>query len=302
MPNVTKKELDELVETLKETVGATDEGSGELIEQIVKLISLPEEQFELLAPGILQSYQQTVNNPNDKLTLAQSFNAAGLRAEDLTSAFAQISEEIDKSPLSAIKRDFLKQLIMTLINAVNDTEGIAKRNVSVAIELCHPNAKIPQYNSIHDAGADVYAIEDATIHPGETKIIPTGFKIALPPGFAILVHPRSGLSARTKMRIANSIGLCDAGYRDEYKIIIENIEPPIKDIQYEEVFDVVTGKLDYLKIKSILYGSDIHISKGERIAQLRLVEVPKINFYRVDDVMKVDNEDRGGGLGHSGNF
>ena len=296
MPNVTKKELDELVEALKETVGATDEGSGELIEQIVKLISLPEEQFELLAPGILQSYQQTVNNPNDKLTLAQSFNAAGLRAEDLTSAFAQISEEIDKSPLSAIKRDFLKQLIMTLINAVNDTEGIAKRNVSVAIELCHPDAKIPQYSSIHDAGADVYAIEDATIHPGETKIIPTGFKIALPPGFAILVHPRSGLSARTKMRIANSIGLCDAGYRDEYKIIIENIEPAIKDISYSFNEDGT------IKIDSILHGSDVHISKGERIAQLRLVEVPKINFYRVDDVMKVDNEDRGGGLGHSGNF
>ena len=296
MPNVTKKELDELVETLKETVGATDEGSGELIEQIVKLISLPEEQFELLAPGILQSYQQTVNNPNDKLTLAQSFNAAGLRAEDLTSAFAQISEEIDKSPLSAIKRDFLKQLIMTLINAVNDTEGIAKRNVSVAIELCHPNAKIPQYSSIHDAGADVYAIEDATIRPGETKIIPTGFKIALPPGFAILVHPRSGLSTRTKMRIANSIGLCDAGYRDEYKIIIENIEPAIKDISYSFNEDGT------IKINSILHGSDVHISKGERIAQLRLVEVPKINFYRVDDVMKVDNEDRGGGLGHSGNF
>lgn len=296
MPNVTKKELDELVETLKETVGATDEGSGELIEQIVKLISLPEEQFELLAPGILQSYQQTVNNPNDKLTLAQSFNAAGLRAEDLTSAFAQISEEIDKSSLSAIKRDFLKQLIMTLINAVNDTEGIAKRNVSVAIELCHPDAKIPQYSSIHDAGADVYAIEDATIHPGETKIIPTGFKIALPPGFAILIHPRSGLSARTKMRIANSIGLCDAGYRDEYKIIIENIEPAIKDISYSFNEDST------IKIDSILHGSDVHISKGERIAQLRLVEVPKINFYRVDDIMKVDNEDRGGGLGHSGNF
>lgn len=296
MPDVTKKELDELVEALKETVGATDEGSGELIEQIVKLISLPEEQFELLAPGILQSYQQTVNNPNDKLTLAQSFNAAGLRAEDLTSAFAQISEEIDKSPLPAIKRDFLKQLIMTLINAVNDTEGIAKRNVSVAIELCHPDAKIPQYSSIHDAGADVYAIEDATIHPGETKIIPTGFKIALPPGFAILIHPRSGLSARTKMRIANSIGLCDAGYRDEYKIIIENIEPAIKDISYSFNEDGT------IKIDSILHGSDVHISKGERIAQLRLVEVPKINFYRVDDVMKVDNEDRGGGLGHSGNF
>lgn len=289
MPNVTKKELDELVEALKETVGATDEGSGELIEQIVKLISLPEEQFELLAPGILQSYQQTVNNPNDKLTLAQSFNAAGLRAEDLTSAFAQISEEIDKSPLSAIKRDFLKQLIMTLINAVNDTEGIAKRNISVAIELCHPNAKIPQYAHISDSGADVYALDDITIHPGETALVPTGFKVALPPGYEIQVRPKSGRALKTKLRVANTPGTIDQGYRDEVKVIIENIEPRIKDITVD----------DDGKVTSILYGSDFTIGKGEKFAQIVLAEVPKFNFYRVDNVKEI-GEDRHGGFGSTG--
>lgn len=294
MADITKEELSELTASLKEVVGE-DELTSEAVDTLIRLLALPDEQFSILAPGVMSSFQQTINNPNDKIALIQSLNANGVKAEDLISEFMSIVEEIDNTTLPVIKRDFLKEVMGTIINAVNDTEGIAKRYVPVAIELCHENAKIPQYSSIHDAGADVYAIEDVVIHPGETKIIPTGFKLALPPGFAILVHPRSGLSARTKMRIANSIGLCDAGYRDEYKIIVENIEPAIKDISYSFNEDGT------VKIESILHGSDIHISKGERIAQLRLVEVPKIAFYTIENVSEIEG-DRGGGLGHSGNF
>lgn len=299
MPDVTKKDLDLAVQNLKDIVGANDEASGELIDQIITLLSLPDEQFEILAPGLIQSYQQTVNNPNDKIALAQSFNAAGLRAEDLTVSFQNFVDEIDKSPLPAIKRDFLKQLIMTIVNAVNDTEGIAKRNVPVAIELIHPNAKIPQYAHISDSGADIYALDDITIHPGETALVPTGFKIALPPGFEIQVRPKSGRAVKTKLRVANTPGTIDQGYRDEVKVIIENIEPPIKDIQYEEVFNVETEKIDHLKIKSILYGGDFTIGKGEKFAQLVLAEVPKASFYRVDKVSDI-GEDRGGGFGSTG--
>ena len=288
--------LHNLTETMKALSEDADK-QNDLMALIGSIINMEDDQFEILSPGIMQSFQQSVNNPNDKIGLVQSLNAIGAKAEDLTAAFMQYADEVDNiTELSKQKRDFLKEILATLSNAINDTEGIAKRNVAIAIELCHPDAKVPQYSSIHDAGADVYAIEDITIHPGETKVIPTGFKLALPPGFAILVHPRSGLSARTKMRVANSIGLCDAGYRDEYKIIVENIEPSIKDISYSFNEDGT------IKIDSILHGSDIQISKGQRIAQLRLVEVPKIAFYRVTDVNEIDDNNRGGGLGHSGNF
>lgn len=287
---ITPIQIHEAASDLEQVLNST------MGDEILSILSLDDDQFTILAPGILQSFDQSVNNPNDKIALTQAINASGLKAEDLTGSFDEICEEIEKLDVSVQKRDFLKSILGTIVNAVNDTEGISKRNVRVAIELCHPDAKIPQYSSIHDAGADVYAIEDVTIKPGETKVIPTGFKIALPPGFAILVHPRSGLSAKTKMRIANSIGLCDAGYRDEYKILIENIEPPIKDISYSFNADGT------VKIESILHGSDITISKGQRIAQLRLVEVPKMAFYRVDNILEVDKENRGGGLGHSGNF
>ena len=288
MAEVTKKQLDEAVQNLKDIVGAEDEATGVLIDQIITLLSLPDEQFEILAPGVIQSYQQTVNNPNDKIALVQGFNAAGLRAEDLTSTFQNFVDEIDKSPLPAIKRDFLKQLIMTLVNAVNDTEGIAKRNVPVAIELCHPDAKIPQYAHISDSGADIYALDDITIHPGETVLVPTGFKVALPPGFELQVRPKSGRAVKTKLRVANTPGTVDQGYRDEVKVIIENIEPPIKDITIN----------DDGAITSILYGGDFTIGKGEKFAQLVLAEVPKASFYRVDSVSDI-GEDRGGGFGSS---
>ena len=65
MAEVTKKQLDEAVQNLKDIVGAEDEATGALIDQIITLLSLPDEQFEILAPGVIQSYQQTVNNPND---------------------------------------------------------------------------------------------------------------------------------------------------------------------------------------------------------------------------------------------
>lgn len=83
------------------------------------------------------------------------------------------------------------------------------------------------------------------------------------------------------------------GYRDEIKIIIENIEPPFKDIEYD--FD----EEGEIHIKSILHGQSYTISKGERFAQLRLVKVPKIIFKESDSVQLI-GEDRNGGIGSTG--
>ena len=298
MADLTQKDLKEVTSSLEEII-AQDEKTKDIFDMIIKLLALPDEQFSILAPGVLESYKLTLNNPNDKIALVQSMNAEGLKAEDLTSSFVQVVDEIDNSNLPVVKRDFLKELIATLVNAVNDTEGIAKRNVPVAIELCHPEARIPQYAHISDSGADVYALEDITVHPGETVLVPTGFKVALLPGFELQVRPKSGRVLKTKLRIANTPGTIDQGYRDEVKIIIENVEPPIKDIQYEEVINVETGKVDHLKIKSILYGSDFFIGKGEKFCQLVLCEVPKASFYRVESVQNI-GEDRNGGFGSTG--
>lgn len=293
MAEIDKEELTRLKETLGEIPMVQDDENQDVFGSILQLLELPEEDFEVLAPGVLQGFQQSVNNPGDRLALVQSINSLGYRSEDLTEAFMAVTEEIEKLDLSAIKRDFLKDIFGTLVNVVNETEGISKRTIQVPIELCHDEAKIPQYAHISDSGLDVYALDDVTIKPGETVLVPTGVKVALPPGYELQVRPKSGRCVKTKLRVANTPGTVDQGYRDEIKVIVENIEAPIKDIEYD--FDNDGN----IVLKSILHGSDFTIGKGEKFAQLVLMEVPKVAFYRVDSVKDI-GEDRGGGFGSTG--
>lgn len=270
------------------------------MESIAAMLSLPEEQFQALRPIVEQELEKSLNNVGDKLILTQALNANGSKAEDLVEAFELISEQIDtqmKGQMSKQKRDFLKHMMANICNAISDTEGIAKKIVRIPIELCHPDAKIPTYANTTDAGMDVYALEDITIKPGETVLVKTGLKVAIPVGYEIQVRPKSGRALKTKMRVANSPGTIDSGYRDEIGIIIDNIEPPIKDITYTS--ELVDGKPVYT-ITSILHGSDMFITKGEKFAQLVLSEKPKAAFYEVDSVSKIENDGRKGGFGSTG--
>ena len=303
MADVTAEEVRQIKEDLANIEMVADENGNDVFNSMIQLLDTPDDEFVLLAPGIMQAFEQSLNNPNDKIALTQSLNALGYKGEDLTENFLQIVEEIDKMEYSVPKKDFLKGVFGALSNAVNDTEGIAKRTVQIPIELCHEKAKIPQYAHISDSGLDVYALDDITIKPGETVLVPTGIKVALPPGYEIQVRPKSGRCVKTKLRVANTPGTIDQGYRDEIKVIIENIEAPIKDIDYE--FVVPTNQRGeqtgppYCRINSILHGSDFTIGKGEKFAQLVLMEVPKAAFYRVDTVRDI-GEDRGGGFGSTG--
>ena len=297
MADITKNQLHELTTTMKNVIG-DDTKTNDLMDSIIRLLSVPEDQFEILAPGIMQSYQQSLNNPNDKIALVQALNATGGKAEDITEAFLTLSDEVDKTSLSKPKRDFLKEMLASIVNCINDTEGIAKRNVPVAIELCHPDAKIPQYAHISDSGMDVYALDDITVHPGETVLVPTGIKVALPVGFELQVRPKSGRALKTKLRVANTPGTIDQAYRDEIKVIIENIEPPIRDITANTILKE-NGTVDHMEITSIEYGKDFTIGKGEKFCQLVLCEVPKVAFYRVDNVQEI-GDNRNGGFGSTG--
>ena len=292
MEKITKSDLEQVLKLFNDIMGTEEDKS--FGDALTSLFNMDDEKFALISPGILQSFQQSVNNPNDKLGLVQALNANGATAEDLVASFNTISNAIDSiEEISQIKRDFLKSLLAALTNAVNETEGIAKRFVQIPVELCHPDAKIPQYANTSDSGMDVYALDDYTIAPGETKLIPTGIKFALPPGYEIQVRPKSGRALKTKLRIANTPGTVDAGYRDEIKVIVENIEPPIKDIEYD--FDDNGTPI----IKSILHGAAHTIGKGEKFCQLVLMEVPKAALYRAEQVGEI-GENRGGGFGSTG--
>ena len=283
---------------LGEMLDSLSELNGEQfsLEAFASVLALPDEEFKTLSGIILDELNKSLNNPNDRLLLAQSFNAQGITSDEVIANFKELATQIDSikdDVLPQAKRDFVKQIVGLMVNAIAETEGISKRIIQIPIELCHPNAKIPAYAKPGDAGMDIYALEDFEVAPGERKIIKTGLKVAIPRGYELQVRPRSGTSVKTALRVANTPGTIDSGYRDEIGVIIENIEPKIKDIGY--VFD----NNGNIIIKSIFHGSVFNVGKGERFAQLVLNEVPSAAFYPVDSVTQI-GENRGGGFGSTG--
>lgn len=276
-----------VVEEVRDALSQLNSLDGNSIDAIAVLLSMDDAQFELVSPGILDSFLRSLNTTNTRLMLAQSINATGSTAESVQNEFLQLVNEVDTiTDLTAPKRDFLKKLLRGINTAISETEGIAKRYIQIPFVKCHPDAKMPEYAHPDDSGMDVYAVDDYVIRPGETKLIPTGIKVAVPNGYEIQIRPKSGRALKTKMRIANSIGTVDAGFRGELQVIIENIEPPIKDITYD--FDDNGRPI----ITSILRGSDMTIGKGEKFAQLVLMEVPKAVLFQVENL---DDTERGNG-------
>ena len=90
------------------------------------------------------------------------------------------------------------------------------------VQLLHPDAVAPARSREGDAGHDLRAVAAATVPPGEHRVVPTGIAIALPPGIAGLVTPRSGLAAQHGITLVNTPGLIDPGYRGEIKVVLRN--------------------------------------------------------------------------------
>jgi len=164
----------------------------------------------------------------------------------------------------------------------------------VKIKKLHENAVIPRYAREMDAGFDLVAVEDILIAPGASAKIPTGLAFALPVGYELQVRPRSGIGAKTKLRLSNAPGTVDAGYRGEVCVLIDNIRFPSGEhgntcLDASETAVEVAAEVDkhsYL------------IRKGDRIAQGVIAQVPLAVFEVVDEL---DETERGsGGFGSSG--
>ena len=158
---------------------------------------------------------------------------------------------------------------------------------------------LPFYAHPTDAGMDVCAAEDIILAPGETKIIKTGLKMAIPEGYECQIRPRSGLSLKTPLRIANSPATIDAGYRDEIGVIMQNTS---RDYEFREgvafPLNNVPENYCFTSEKGNRNGWYL-INKGDRIAQLVFVKVEHVEFEIVNDVHAI-GEDRGGGFGSTG--
>ena len=128
---------------------------------------------------------------------------------------------------------------------------------------------LPAYETAGAAGMDLRAAEAVTLKPGARHLVPTGLSIALPQGFEAQVRPRSGLAVKHGVTVLNSPGTIDCDYRGEVKVPLIN-----------------HGQDDFV------------IARGDRIAQMVIAPVTRINWSEVD---KLDDTARGtGGFGSSG--
>ena len=120
-----------------------------------------------------------------------------------------------------------------------------------------------------DAGLDLYAAEAVTIEAGARALVSTGIALAIPPGYAGFVLPRSGLALRHGITLLNTPGLIDAGYRGEVKVLLVNHDRAAATV-----------------------------ARGDRIAQLVIQRVEPAELVEVDELPP---SDRGtGGFGSTG--
>ena len=140
----------------------------------------------------------------------------------------------------------------------------------VEIQRLDPGLPLPAYAREGDAGLDLYAAAAVTLAPGARATVGTGIAVAIPPGCAGFVLPRSGLALREGLSLVNTPGLIDAGYRGEIRVILIN-----HDRQ-----------------------TPITLARGDRIAQLVIQRIESADLVEVE---QLPSTSRGsGGFGSTG--
>ena len=133
----------------------------------------------------------------------------------------------------------------------------------IPIRRLDPGLPLPVAQHAGDAGIDLHAAADVELEPrGGRALVPTGIAIAIPAGYAGFVQPRSGLALRHGVTCLNTPGLVDAGYRDEIRVLLVNLDP----------------------------AEPFNVSRGDRIAQLVIQRFETVEW---DEVTDLDDTDRG---------
>lgn len=144
--------------------------------------------------------------------------------------------------------------------------------LEVPIVRLDPDLPLPSYAHDGDAGLDLVARVDAVVPAGGGRaLVPTGMAVAVPPGHAGFLLPRSGLALRHGVTLLNTPGLIDAGYRGELQVVLLNTDP----------------------------GEDFHVERGHRIAQLVVQRVEHVAWIPMAE-LPADTTRGHGGFGHTG--
>lgn len=148
--------------------------------------------------------------------------------------------------------------------------------MQVRIKKINSLAVIPKYATPGAAGFDLVSVENVKLRPGETRAVKTGLAVEIPLGFEMQIRPRSGLSLKTALRVANAPGTVDSDYRGEVAVILTNSAAEDEEYGCKEEF----------------------VMAGDRIAQGVIVPVVQAQF---EEVFELSNTERGaGGFGSTG--
>ena len=143
--------------------------------------------------------------------------------------------------------------------------------MKVLVKKLDPAVKLPSYKTKGASGMDLLAFIENSINikPQTSKLITTGLSVAFSEGYEIQIRPRSGLAAKSNISVLNTPGTVDSDYRGELKIIIYN-----------------HGNEDFV------------IKNGDRIAQIVLVPIVKMEFEETNDLPETIRGE--GGFGSTG--
>lgn len=174
-------------------------------------------------------------------------------------------------------------------------------------DLVDPATQLMCTGKPGDAGVDLYAAEDCEIGPGERKVVPLGFAMAIPEGYEAQIRPRSGNASKLGITIPNTPATIDPGFRGEMCVILHNTNPVIPSAMLYGMLDMIYDSIivDIKPDKSVLEALGEHhrnhtvrFQRGDRIAQLVFAKFERPDFEIVDEL---DRTARGeGGFGSTG--
>lgn len=147
--------------------------------------------------------------------------------------------------------------------------GKVGMKMKVAIQKLDDRAAVPTYGSDYSAGADLYAIEETVIAPGQTVLVHTGLAMEIPEGYGGFIYARSGLASKQGLAPANKVGVIDADYRGEIMVALFNHSKEVRIV-----------------------------AAGERVAQLVIAPFLKAEFV-VSDMLS-ETVRGSGGFGSTG--
>lgn len=253
---------------------------NELIQAIQSIDQIPdsdlqdEETIKLLTESLEANFSEAMISQavNQIITNLNNENATKEDANDAIESMKQMLNEAiygEKTYIPEKKR--IVDFAIAKVFEIFDTVIEKYHTYSIVLPMTvDKDAQVPTYAHDTDAAADLYAMEDQIIPPHSYgNKIRTGVKIQLPEGWLAFILPRSSIGAKTPLRLSNSVGLIDSGYRGELGILYDNIS-----------------------------GGSYSIKAGDRIAQLLIMPSDRFKANVVD--ILTDSDRNEGGFGSTG--